>query len=298
MPGQHRQRQCAVCKKWMRSDNLKGHMKTHKDLLDLTDDQLEDELWARHAIQQEREAKRQRVVETAQNLGFSIPDEVKESQMLDKDDLRSKLENLNKLYLERVQYGEEISNILGEGEINEECLTREQKHALELYHQKRLRLDINEVILRPWQKDAFNLFKQIPDDRTVHWICDKEGNSGKSWFQNYVQAYFGYNRVFQCDLRMGHRDICHIMRKRSMSTIDIFLFNDSRPASGSEVNLYRILDNIKDGQAMASKYDGNIISFKTPNIVMIFSTVYPNLNKLSGDRWRIYDVNRDKLIEF
>ena len=83
-----------------------------------------------------------------------------------------------------------------------------------------------------------------------------------------------------------------------MSTIDIFLFNDSGSASGSEVNLYRILDNIKDGQAMASKYDGNIISFKTPNIVMVFSTVYPNLNKLSGDRWRIYDVNRDKLFEF
>ena len=42
-----------------------------------------------------------------------------------------------------------------------------------------------------------------------------------------------------------------------MSTIDIFLFNDSGSASGSEVNLYRILDNIKDGQAMASNYDRN-----------------------------------------
>ena len=283
MPGQHRQRQCAICKKWMRSDNLKGHMKTHKDLLDLSEDELEKELKVRHDVQQEKEEKRQQVVETAQNLGLSVPDEVKESKVLDKDGLRSKLEKHHKAYLERVLYGEEISNILSEGKICEESLAKEDKHALDLYRQQRLRLDINEVILRPWQKDAFNLFKQIPDDRTVHWICDKEGNSGKSWFQNYVQAYFGYTRVFQCDLRMGHRDICHIMRKRSISTIDIFLFNDSRSASGSEVNLYRILDNIKDGQAMASKYDGNIISFKTPNIVMIFSTVYPDLNKLSGE---------------
>ena len=283
MPGQHRQRQCTICKKWMRSDNLKGHMKTHKDLLDLSEDELEKELKVRHDVQQEKEEKRQQVVETAQNLGLSVPDEVKESKVLDKDGLRSKLEKHHKAYLERVLYGEEISNILSEGKICEESLAKEDKHALDLYRQQRLRLDINEVILRPWQKDAFNLFKQIPDDRTVHWICDKEGNSGKSWFQNYVQAYFGYTRVFQCDLRMGHRDICHIMRKRSISTIDIFLFNDSRSASGSEVNLYRILDNIKDGQAMASKYDGNIISFKTPNIVMIFSTVYPDLNKLSGE---------------
>jgi len=113
----------------------------------------------------------------------------------------------------------------------------------------------------------------------------------------HVQAHFGYNRVFQCDPRMGHRDMCNIMRKRSISTIDTPPLNDSRSASGSEVNLHHILDNIKDGQAMASKYDGNIISFKTPNIAMVFSTVHPNPNKPSGDRWRIHDVNRDKLFE-
>ncbi|MEC8567183.1 MAG: hypothetical protein VXY56_02680, partial [Pseudomonadota bacterium] len=215
MPGQHRQRQCAICKKWMRSDNLKGHMKTHKDLLNLSEDELEKELKVRHDVQQEKEEKRQQVVETAQNLGLSIPDEVIESKVLDKADLRSKLVNLNKVYLERVQYGEEISNILGEGEINEECLTKEHKYALDLYRQKRLRLNINEVILRPWQKDAFDLFSKAPDDRTVHWIYDEEGNSGKSWFQNYVEAYFGYNRVFRCDLRIKHKDMCHILQKRS-----------------------------------------------------------------------------------
>ena len=298
MPGQHKQRQCTICKRWMRSDKLKGHMKTHKDLLDLPKDELEEELRARHDIQQEHEAKRQRVVETAKSIGVPVPVEIEDLESMDKDNLRELLLKDNQRYLKQIELGKNISSILDEGVIREDSLAHDKKLALDIYRRQRPRCDISSVQLRPWQKDAFNLFEQIPDDRTVHWICDKEGNSGKSWFQNYVQAYFGYNRVFQCDLRMGHRDICHIMRKRSISTIDIFLFNDSRSASGSEVNLYRILDNIKDGQAMASKYDGNIISFKTPNIVMIFSTVYPDLNKLSGDRWRIYDVNRDKLIEF
>ena len=49
---------------------------------------------------------------------------------------------------------------------------------------------------------------------------------------------------------------------------------------------------------MASNYHGSITSFKTPDIVMVFSTVYPNLDKLSRDRWRIYDVNMDELFEF
>ena len=298
MPGQHKQRQCVTCKRWMRSDKLKGHMKTHKDLLDLPKDELEEELRARHDIQQEHEAKRQRVVETAKSIGVPVPVEIEDLESMDKDNLRELLLKDNQRYLKQIELGKNISSILDEGVIREDSLAHDKKLALDIYRRQRPRCDISSVQLRPWQKDAFDLFEQISDDRTVHWICDKEGNSGKSWFQNYVQAYFGYNRVFQCDLRMGHRDICHIMRKRSISTIDIFLFNDSRSASGSEVNLYRILDNIKDGQAMASKYDGNTISFKTPNIVMAFSTVYPNLNKLSGDRWRIYDVNRDKLIEF
>ena len=298
MPGQHKQRQCVTCKRWMRSDKLKGHMKTHKDLLDLPKDELEEELRARHDIQQEHEAKRQRVVETAKSIGVPVPEEIEDLESMDKDNLRELLLKDNQRYLKQIELGKNISSILDEGVIREDSLAHDKKLALDIYRRQRPRCDISSVQLRPWQKDAFDLFEQISDDRTVHWICDKEGNSGKSWFQNYVQAYFGYTRVFQCDLRMGHRDIWHIMQKRSMSTIDIFLFNDSRPASGSEVNLYRILDNIKDGQAMASKYDGNIISFKTPNIVMVFSTVYPNLNKLSGDRWRIYNVNRDKLFEF
>ena len=289
MPGQHRQRQCSICKRWMRSDKLKGHSQVHKDLLDLPEDQLADELRARHDVQQEKEEKRQQVVETAQSLGLAIPEEVKKSEAFDKKDLRSKLENLNKVYLERVRYGEEISNILCEGEINEECLTKEHKHALDLYRQKRLRLDIDEVILRPWQKDAFALFSQSPDDRTVHWIYDEEGNSGKSWFQNYVEAYFGYNRVFRCDLRIKHKDMCHILRKRSITTVDIFLFNDSRSIKGDEPNMYRILEDIKDGAATTSKYDNQVMKFKTPNIVVVFSNSWPNRRHLSKDRWKMYE---------
>ena len=295
MPGQHRQRQCTICKKWMRSDNLKGHMKTHKDLLDLSEDELEKELKVRHDVQQEKEEKRQQVVETAQNLGLSIPDEVKESKVLDKDGLRSKLEKHHKAYLERVLYGEEISNILSEGKICEESLAKEDKHALDLYRQQRLRLNINEVILRPWQKDAFDLFSKAPDDRTVHWIYDEEGNSGKSWFQNYVEAYFGYNRVFRCDLRIKHKDMCHILRKRSITTVDIFLFNDSRSIKGDEPNMYRILEDIKDGAATTSKYDNQVMKFKTPNIVVVFSNSWPNRRHLSKDRWKMYEPTENGL---
>ena len=253
MPGQHRQQQCTICKKWMRSDNLQRHMKVHKGLQDL--------------------------------------------ESLDKDDLRELLSKDNQRYLKQIELGRNISSILDEGVIREESLAQDKKLALDIYRRQEPRCDISTVQLRPWQKDAFDLFWWIPDDRTVHWIYDEEGNSGKSWFQNYVQAYFGYHRVARIDLRIKHADILNVLRKRSLATTSIFLFNDSRSASGNGVDLYSILGDVKYGQAVASKYDSKNISFKTPNTVMVFSTAYPNVDKLSRDRWRIYKVCKDKLSE-
>ena len=111
-------------------------MKTHTNLLELSEDELKEELRLRHEIQQGKEEKRQRVVETAESLGLSVPDDVKNPEPFDKESLRTKLENLHKVYLEKVLHGAEISNILSEGRINAECLTKEHKHALELYRQQ------------------------------------------------------------------------------------------------------------------------------------------------------------------
>ena len=272
----------------MRSDHLKRHMRNHKDLLELSDDALKEELQSRHKLHSEKEAKRQRVVDTAQSLGVPVPEEIRDLMTTDVANVRANLTALNKIYLEKVNLGEEIAKIISEGEINEECMSKDYKHALELYRKRWKRLDVNGVVLRPWQKDLFNTFQCSPDDRTVMWIYDKSGNTGKSWFQNYIEAYYGYNRVFRCDLRIKHKDMCNILQKRSLATVDIFLFNDARSVIGEEQGLYRILEDIKDGSAATSKYDNQIIKFKTPNHVVIFSNSMPDRHQLSKDRWQIF----------
>ena len=156
MPGKRSRRQCTICKKWMRSNHLARHMrradhqyhvKIHKYLLDLPDKQLEVVLQAGHDIQQERDARRQRIVETVQNLELSAPEEDQHSKLIDDSCVRQRLINSNKMYLERLRLGETISNILDEGVIREESLAKEDKQALELYRHEQLRLDINEIIL-------------------------------------------------------------------------------------------------------------------------------------------------------
>ena len=165
---------------------------------------------------------------------------------------------------------------------------------MDLYRKQRSCFDITTVQLRQWQQDTMKYFES-PTERQVIWIIGKNGNEGKSWFQNYVQTFFGYHRVCRLDLRIKHANVCNVLKKRTLGTIDIFLFNDSRSVSGEDVNMYRILEDVKDGQATTSKYDNDNIRFKTPNTVMVFSNHLPDLKKLSKDRWVLLHADKDGL---
>ena len=295
MPNKHKISKCLVCEKWMRADNAKGHMKIHKDLLSLPEEEVKEELRARHAMQLEREAKRQRIEEIAYTEGILVPKEIIEiSSEFNEGNLREDMLKDNQLYLERIELGKKIDAIISEGVIQEESLTKDRKVALDLYRKQRPRLDITTVELRPWQEQAMQLF-ETPSERQVIWITGTQGNEGKSWFQSYTDSFYGFNRVVRIDLRIKHANICNVLKKRSLASVDIFMFNDARSVCGEEINLYRILEDIKDGQATSSKYDNDNILFKTPNTVIIFSNRYPRTKKLSRDRWQIYNANQDGL---
>ena len=141
-------------------------------------------------------------------------------------------------------------------------------------------------------------FFNSPTQRQVIWITDQSGGKGKTFFQKYVVGYFGRSRVVTLDLRVKHTNACNILKKLPLATIDIFLFNDVRSQCGEDLNVYKLLEDIKDGQATTSKYDNDNIQFKTPNTVMIFSNEYPNLKRLTNDRWLVLHPNNDGLLNF
>ena len=282
---------CLVCERSMDSDKLKRHTRIHKDLLSLSEDEVKKELRERHDIIMERDAKRRRVEEIAVEEGLSIPQEIKS---IDKESVRNELIIGNELYKAKIELGRIVADIIDEEGISEESLSREKNESLLLFRRQQPQFDLSIVELRVWQQDAMKYFES-PNERQVIWIRGNNGNEGKSWFQKYVQSFFGYHRVFRSDLRIKHANICNVLKKRTLGTIDIFLFNDSRSVSGEDLNLYRILEDIKDGQATTSKYDNDNIRFKTPNTVMIFSNHYPDLKRLSRDRWILLHPNKDGL---
>ena len=141
-------------------------------------------------------------------------------------------------------------------------------------------------------------FFYSPTERQVIWIADTLGGKGKTFFQKYVVGYFGRSRVATLDLRIKHANACNVLKKLPLPSINIFLFNDVRSQSGEDLNMYRLLEDIKDGQATTSKYDNDNIQFKTPNTVMVFSNTYPNLKKLTSDRWLVLHPNSDGLRDY
>ena len=289
--------QCMICSRSILSDHLKRHARTHKDILTMTEDEVREELRIRKSSHLQREANRQKVIKIAQQE--NIPIECcsvanTPVSMLDTPSLREDMLRDNKIYLYKIEIGKQISSIMDEGIVQEDSLTRDRKEALELFRKQRPKFDIACVKLRPWQEQAMKLIES-PSERQVLWITGRRGNEGKSWFQTYMESLLGFNRVARVDLRIKHANICNVLKKRPLASVDIFSFNDARSVSGEEINLYRILEDIKDGQATTSKYDNDNIRFRTPNTVIIFSNEYPRTQKLSRDRWQIYNANQNGL---
>ena len=288
----HKMLRCHVCARCIRSDNAKRHARTHKDIHALSNEEVREELRARNTARVKREERKQELIEIAQQDNISVeprnPDLTIDTVILREDLLRD-----NQEYLYQIELGKQISNIMDEGFVREESLTSDRKKALVLYRKTKPTIEIADVNLRPWQQALMKMIT-TPSERAVFWIIGCKGNEGKSWFQGYLETFYGYARVVRLELSNNSPNILHALLKRPLSTTDIFLFNGTRATSDTCQN-YSILENIKDGCAISSKYNSEIVKFKTPNTVIIFTNNQPDKKRLSADRWRVYSINKDGL---
>ena len=280
MGGRHKTVVCNICHRSMLNANLKRHRKIHERAQLETSGEMLDSVDMERSFE---DIKRRKVV------SFNQQSE------LEKDYTGSLEEDMlfeHRRFVEKIEMGKEISMILDKGEVLEQSLSRERQHALDLYRKSIPRVNVSSIELWSWQSQAFTLVEQSTE-RQVIWITGTQGGEGKSVLQRYIEAFYGLRRVFCADLRIKHANMCNILKKRTLATVDIFLFNDARSVIGGDIDMYRILEDIKDGQATTSKYNNDNIRFKVPNVVMVFSNGYPDTKKLSRDRLKIYNATKN-----
>ena len=91
-------------------------------------------------------------------------------------------------------------------------------------------------------------------------------------------------------------DLLHHMRKVVDIPTDIFLFNIPKGVHMENID-YTLLENIKDGEAVSAKYCTTVMTFTTPNVIIVFSNKYPDTGKLSSDRWLVFEINSGMELE-
>ena len=198
-------------------------------------------------------------------------------------------------YQRKLGLGEIVYKHAKEYGIPEESLPKEYKEAKDLYVKNKQNIDVENVILRPWQEGLLNYIK--PSDREVIWVIGRKGNEGKTWFQEFLASTFGWSRVVcGMDIRMKKSSICHILSKRSLMTTDIFLFDVGKAKTEDDMN-YELLEQIKNGRTLAAKFDSKELKFHTPNTIVVFSNEMPDVDQLSKDRWKIFQIRDEDLLD-
>ena len=269
---------CKVCYREMRSDNLTRHMK-------------------QHSKRNEGNPVTSISVTNNYNTTPGVSTQIgKEDSEINKQKLRKHLIKLENKYQEKIFLGQKIYEMLGEGVVSYQALPREMKEGVDLYMENQADFrDVGNVELKPWQESLLEYVQQ-PCDREIFWVVGQEGNEGKNWFQKYVKSWLGARRVVTgIDIKANNASIFQALRKCPIATADIFLFNIGKSMKQFDKINYDALEQMKDGEPFASRYNSQQLKIRVPNVVMVFSNSPPDVNELAKVRFRVFNINNNEL---
>ena len=276
---------CKVCYREMRSDHLTRHMKQHSK---------------RNESNPVTNISVTKNYNTTSSVLADREDEVEcEAQTtIDEKALEIAALKINKEYEEKIELGKALYKILNKGVVQEESFPPEWQKALDLYLKQGHQIDPETVVLKPWQME---LMKHIdnPSDRKILWVQGEKCGEGKTWFQKYVQSLLGRRRVVAggINIHSNSASIAHALSKRPLATTDVFLFNIGKAQNREREVNYSFIEDLKDGNVFAAKYDSKELMIKVPNIVMVFSNSTPDVKELARDRWNIFSIENDELVK-
>lgn len=148
-----------------------------------------------------------------------------------------------------------------------------------------------------WQKHVFNsLFNESvyylkkPDDRQIFWVADFLGCSGKSKFTKWiclrnstaVKIPFGSaSQLRSSIISTGPKKLYILDIPRTIGLDD-----DMRA-------IYSLLEDLKNGFVVSSMYGKNSTLMMDPPHVLVFSNKFPDVDKMSRDRWVTLGITPD-----
>lgn len=142
--------------------------------------------------------------------------------------------------------------------------------------------------LRPFQKFVLKLLEENPDSRTIYWIYDEYGNTGKT----YLAKSLSINHPGSTTMVTGKANDCKygIVKFLENEYNDLKVVFFDFPRSLEHFVSYQAIEEIKNGYFFSGKYESNCLIFNCPHVI-VFANFLPNETQLSSDRWCVYEIN-------
>jgi len=159
-------------------------------------------------------------------------------------------------------------------------------HHSKIYYEKKIRQKIFKTKtfeeLNDWQKSVLTIIEKQPDDRTIYWFWEPTGCTGKTTLIKYILKYYD-KATYSCASKSA--DILSIADESK----NIYLLNFTRNQEG--YCPWSALEQLKDGLISDSKLKKKSINIvmDSPHVIC-FANWPPDTNKLSEDRWKIFDL--------
>lgn len=141
-----------------------------------------------------------------------------------------------------------------------------------------------------WQQTIVDIVNDEPDDRSIYWFYESKGGSGKTTFCKYLVRF--HNAIVlggkSADMKNGIIEF----KKDKGETPKLIVCNIPKSFDSSYLS-YTGLEEVKDMLFYSGKYEGGMVDGNPPHLI-VFSNRLPELNKMSEDRWKIYNILKDK----
>lgn len=136
-----------------------------------------------------------------------------------------------------------------------------------------------------WQKDVVDIVDKEPDDRTIHWFYEKNGNRGKSALCKYLCAK---KDALICSGKSADIKFMIVNYNKKFGVYPEVIIYDIPRTAAAYVS-YGGLEEIKNGCFASSKYECEMVLMNSPHIIC-FSNAEPELEAISADRWCVREI--------
>jgi len=153
---------------------------------------------------------------------------------------------------------------------------------------------IHEAQFYPWQKELVEKLEFRPDGRTVNWICDPIGGSGKSRFAEWMCLTCPEKAVMLNNIGKisDFAQNMHTFWNQGFRGNTVFL-NLSR-SYADRTNIYEAMEIIVDGYITCTKYTGGVVWLPEMHVVVL-ANFMPAYEALSLDRWKVFKIENLEL---